>query len=149
MKIRQGKIIGSLCALALLLSACSMPGRSEETAREGTSSAGEEGIVKELGDSDFKQTVLTDKKTSIVDFYTTWCGPCRHMAPIMEQLSSEYKGRVSFYKVDVEKNQEIGRKYMVESIPAFKIFKDGQIVYEKVGFTPPQVLREELDKVLK
>ena len=81
----------------------------------------------------------------LVDFWATWCGPCKMIAPVIEQLAQQYEGRVIVGKVDVDQQPELAREYDVMSIPNVVIFKDGEIIDRKVGALPAQMYTETLD----
>ena len=81
----------------------------------------------------FREKVLQSEQVAIVDFYATWCGPCRQIAPTMEQLAKEYEGRLKIYKVDIDKHRELADQYQIQSIPAFFAFKSGKLLERKTG----------------
>ena len=81
----------------------------------------------------FEQKVLNSTNPVFVDFWAEWCGPCRAVSPTVEELSGEYKGKVDFVKVNVDQNNELAQKYGIFSIPTLAIFKDGQVVSQKIG----------------
>ena len=83
-------------------------------------------MVEHLTADSFREKVTEAKGTVLVDFFATWCGPCKMIAPAVEQLAEEYKGRAAVYKLDVDDAQEIGMEYKVMSIPTLIVFKDGQ-----------------------
>ncbi len=101
-----------------------------------------------VDDSNFDQIVLQSKTPVLVDFWAAWCGPCRMVAPLIEELAEEYEGRVSFGKVDVDQNPKIATKYGVMSIPTLILFKDGKPISNIVGFRPKAELKRNLDAAL-
>jgi thioredoxin 1 len=96
----------------------------------------------------FDELVLKAKTPVLVDFWAPWCGPCRMVAPIVDELSTEYDGKVTFYKLNVDENQATAQKYGVMSIPSLIVFKNGQPVTNIVGFRPKAELKKSLDKAL-
>lgn len=82
----------------------------------------------------------------LIDFFATWCGPCRMLTPILEEVSDKLDGKVSFYKVDVDEDEELARKFGVMMIPTLVIFKDGKQVEKKVGLIQADDLQEMLEK---
>ena len=102
-----------------------------------------------VDESNFEQLVLQSEIPVLVDFWATWCGPCRMVAPVVEELAEEYAGRVSFGKVDVDQNPRVASQYGIMSIPSLLIFKDGKPVSNIVGFRPKDQLKKNLDDVLE
>ena len=102
----------------------------------------------EVNDSNFDQMVLQSKTPVLVDFWAAWCGPCRMVAPLVEELAGEYEGKVTMVKIDVDDNPQIASKYGIMSIPTLLIFKDGAPVSNIVGFRPKAELQRSLDAVL-
>ena len=102
-----------------------------------------------VDDSNFAQIVLQAKTPVLVDFWAVWCGPCRMVAPIIEELAEEYEGRVSFAKLEVDQNPKTAGKYGIMSIPTLLVFKDGNPVSNIVGFRPKAELKQSLDAVLE
>lgn len=103
----------------------------------------------EVNDINFDQIVLQAKTPVLVDFWAAWCGPCRMVAPIVEELASEYEGRVSFAKLDVDQNPKIASQYGIMSIPTLLIFKNGAPVSNIIGFRPKADLKRGLDAALE
>ncbi len=99
-------------------------------------------------DSNFNEVVLKSTNPVLVDFWATWCKPCQMVGPILEDLTSEYSGRLTIAKLDVDQNQQTAQKYHVMSIPAMIIFKQGKPVANIVGFKPKDKLKQELDAAL-
>lgn len=114
-----------------------------------THGADDSSKVKHLSDATFKSEVLDAKQPVLVDFYASWCGPCKMMAPAIENLSKTYGDKIAVYKVDVDENPNLSNKYQIQSIPAIKIFKNGKVVQETTGFTPEADLKGLVDKALK
>jgi thioredoxin 1 len=102
----------------------------------------------DIQDDKFSELVLKSKTPVLVDFWAPWCGPCRMVAPIVEELSGEYEGKVTFYKVNTDDNQITAREYGIMSIPALMIFKDGKPVSNIVGYRPKAELKKNLDEAL-
>jgi len=102
----------------------------------------------EVNDSSFDQMVLQSKTPVLVDFWAAWCGPCRMVAPIVEELAGEYAGKVTVVKLNVDENPKTASQYGVMSIPTLLVFKDGAPVSNIVGFRPKVELKRNLDDVL-
>lgn len=102
-------------------------------------------MAREFTDRNFQETVLGASQVALVDFWAQWCGPCRAIAPIIEELSSEYAGRALVGKVDVDSNPEISMQYNIRSIPTILIIKNGQVVDKQLGATSKEVLRKKLE----
>lgn len=94
------------------------------------------------------QTIANSKKPVLVDFWATWCGPCRMLNPTLKKLEEEYKGKVLFQKVNIDYNRKLSAYFQVEGIPAVFIIKDKTVVRAIVGLQPEEVFREALNKVL-
>jgi thioredoxin 1 len=99
-----------------------------------------------LTDSNFDSEVKQPGVPILVDFWAEWCGPCRMVAPILEQLSDEYTGKVRIGKVNVDDHSALAGKYGVQSIPTLLLFKDGKVVEQYIGAAPRDVLARLLDK---
>lgn len=96
--------------------------------------------------ADFDSKV--ESGVQLVDFWATWCGPCKMIAPVLEELAADYEGKADILKLDVDENPSTAAKYEVMSIPTLIVFKDGQPVDKVVGFQPKENLAEVLDKHL-
>ncbi|GBE90732.1 thioredoxin [Nostoc cycadae] len=104
-------------------------------------------IVADIQENEFN-TLLTQEKILVVDFTATWCGPCRLISPLMEQLAEEYQGRAKVVKVDVDNNKPLFKQYGLRSIPAVLIFKDGDLVEKIVGVSPYEEFSGAVEKLL-
>lgn len=104
--------------------------------------------VEHLLDGNFEQKVLQSSKPVLVDFFATWCGPCKMLGPIIEKIGEESNGKYDVYKVDVDQSPETAQKYGIMSIPTVIIFNQGQIVEKIVGLTQKAKLEELLNKLV-
>lgn len=96
----------------------------------------------------FEAEVLSSQLPVLVDFYADWCGPCKMMAPVVDELAKAYEGKIKVGKCNIDDNMELAQKYRVASIPTFMIFKDGQIVSTSVGGQSKKDLEKILEQVL-
>nr|WP_294936283.1 thioredoxin [uncultured Flavobacterium sp.] len=101
-----------------------------------------------ITDATFEEVVLKSDKPVLVDFWAAWCGPCRMVAPIVDQISEEYAGKAVIGKVDVDANQEFAAKYGVRNIPTVLIFQNGEVVGRQVGVAPKNTYTEAIDALL-
>ena len=104
--------------------------------------------IKYVSDASFDSDVLKADTPVLVDYWAEWCGPCRMIAPILDQLSVEYAGKVKITKLDVDSNQKTSMKFNVRSIPTLLFFKDGKLIDQVVGAVPKAALAEKFDKHL-
>lgn len=102
----------------------------------------------EFTDGNFEQEVLQSEHPVLVDFWAEWCGPCRMIGPVVEEMAGEYEGKAKIGKVNVDLNPEVSVKYGIRSIPALLIFKDGQVVDQIIGAVPKTHLTKQLDAQL-
>jgi thioredoxin 1 len=102
----------------------------------------------EIQEAKFDEAVLKSKIPALVDFWAPWCGPCRMVAPIVDELANEYEGKIAFYKLNVDDSPKTASQYGVMSIPTLIVFKDGQPVANIVGFRPKPELKKNLDTAL-
>ncbi|MDR2938309.1 MAG: thioredoxin [Prevotellaceae bacterium] len=105
-------------------------------------------MALEITDANFEQEVLKSSKPVMVDFWATWCGPCRNIAPYIDELSKEYEGRAVVGKVDVDANDQIPLKYGIRNIPTILFFKNGELVDKMVGGAPKSAFEEKLKALL-
>jgi thioredoxin 1 len=102
----------------------------------------------DVTDANFEAEVLKSDKPVLVDFWAPWCGPCRMVAPVVEELSTEYDGKVKFVKLNTDDNVRTASQYGIRSIPTLLVFKDGRPVGQIIGFRPKSDLKKRLDAVL-
>ena len=105
-------------------------------------------MALEITDANFEEVVLKSSQPVLVDFWAEWCGPCRMLGPIIEELSSDYDGKAVIGKVDVDSNQQYAAQFGVRNIPTVLIFKDGELVNRQVGVSQKNVYSEYIDALL-
>ena len=96
-------------------------------------------MALEITDGNFEDLVLKSDKPVLVDFWATWCGPCRMLGPVIEEISKEYEGKVTVGKVDVDNNQDFAGKYGIRNIPTVLVFQNGEVVGRQVGVAPKKI----------
>ncbi len=104
--------------------------------------------VEVITDNEFQNRVLEAENPVVVDFWAPWCGPCRMVSPIVEELSNEYSGKVRFAKMNTDDNEATATQFGIWSIPTLIIFKDGKEVNRLVGFAPKEQLKRQIDRSL-
>ena len=102
----------------------------------------------EITDATFSQEVLKSDKPVLIDFWAEWCGPCKMIAPLVEELANEYQGKLKVGKVDVDSNQQTSMQFGIRSIPTLLIFKNGKVVDQIVGAVPKAALTDKVSKHL-
>ncbi len=105
-------------------------------------------MALEITDANFEEVVLKSSHPVLVDFWAEWCGPCRMLGPIIEELSSDYDGKAVIGKVDVDSNQQYAAQFGVRNIPTVLIFKDGELVNRQVGVSQKNVYADYIDALL-
>jgi len=102
----------------------------------------------DINEESFDREVLQNEGVVLVDFWAPWCGPCKMMGPILEDMAKEFEGKISVRKVNVDDNPNISAEYEILSIPALKFFKQGKIVDEMVGLQPREILAEKIKSLI-
>jgi len=104
--------------------------------------------IAEVSDSTFEQEVLQSTQPVLVDFWATWCGPCRALAPIVDEIANEFSGRLKVAKMDVDHNQATPMRYNIRGIPALLLFKEGKVADQIVGFAPKETIARSIARVI-
>ena len=105
------------------------------------------GKLLHVTDANFEEEILKSATPALVDFWAAWCGPCRTVGPVVEELAGEYNNKVKIAKLNVDDNKQTPSKYGVRGIPTLMLFKNGQVVDQIVGAVPKSKIKELLDKV--
>lgn len=106
------------------------------------------GMAKEITDANFEQEIIKSGKPALIDFWAVWCGPCRMIEPIIEELAERYKDKAVIGKMNVDENYNVPVQYGIRAIPTILFFKDGEVVDRVVGVVPAAVLEEKLKKLI-
>jgi len=106
------------------------------------------GDVVEVTDQNFEQEILKSEIPALVDFWAAWCGPCKMVAPVVEELAKEYKGKIKIAKMNVDENRQTPAKFGIRNIPTLILFKNGEVVQTIIGAQPKSYLETELKKLL-
>lgn len=96
----------------------------------------------------FEQVVMQSQNLVMVDFWATWCGPCKIIAPVVEELAKEYEGKVTFTKVNTDENTDLATRYNIRGIPTLMFFKEGKVMDQVVGAVPKAQLKSKIDSLL-
>jgi thioredoxin 1 len=102
------------------------------------------GVTRAVTDATFEDEVLKSDKPVVVDYWAEWCGPCRQVAPVLEEIATEHADKIVVVKLNVDDNPETSRRYRILNIPTLSVFKDGEVVKEIVGARPKSALLREL-----
>ena len=103
-------------------------------------------MVKEITVDSFNTEVINSDKLTVVDFYATWCGPCRKLSPILEEVETELSDRVNFAKIDTDDNIDSAKEYQVSGLPTLLVFKNGEVVERMVGLMPKSSIITNIEK---
>lgn len=102
-------------------------------------------MLRVVNNNEFQTEVINSNGVVLVDFFATWCGPCKMVAPVLEALSSEMEGKVTILKVDIDQSMELAQQYKIMSVPTMMVFKDGKPVETIMGFQPKESIKAKLE----
>lgn len=103
-------------------------------------------MVEEIKDSDFSNSIKGSSTPVVVDFWASWCGPCKMLSPVIEEVSDELQGKAKFFKLNVDENPVTAAQFKIVSIPTVMVFKDGNMVDKFIGFRPKDTIKDVLEK---
>ena len=104
--------------------------------------------VLEITDENFEVEVEKEEKITLVDFWATWCGPCRKLSPVIDELANEFEGKVKFVKIKADENTQTAQKYSISGVPSLLVFKNGEVVERMVNIVPKSIIINNLNKHL-
>lgn len=104
--------------------------------------------VQEVNDATFEKEVLQSGQPVLVDFWAAWCGPCRALAPVVDEVATQYSGKLKVMKMDVDKNSATPMRYGIRGIPALLLFKGGQVADQIVGYVPKDTIEKSVNKIV-
>jgi thioredoxin 1 len=103
-------------------------------------------MINEIKDVDFTETVQNSSEPVVVDFWASWCGPCKMLSPVIDEISGELDGKAKFFKLNVDENPVISTQYRISSIPTVMVLKNGEVVDTLVGFRPKDAIKNMIEK---
>ncbi|MBI6875385.1 thioredoxin [Clostridium aciditolerans] len=103
-------------------------------------------MIKEIKDENFSSTIESSSTPVVVDFWASWCGPCKMLAPVIDEIASELDGKAQFFKLNVDDNPVTSTQYRISSIPTVMVFKGGNIAETIVGFRPKEAIKDLIEK---
>ena len=105
-------------------------------------------MVQEINTDTFDMEVISSESVTVVDFFSNWCGPCRKLGPILEEVERELEGKVKFTKIDTDENLDVAKKYQISGLPTLLVFKEGEAVERMVGLMPKNSIITNIEKHL-